>query len=371
MRTYNQFDIIVFDMEDALIDQRRSLCAAVGIGIETYLVRLLGIDPDGGPLFSSDEIKEFQRMQGSMSDLSLMKALLLAALHWLPSELSEEDFNGLDGRDLLEAVAERDEMHLSLRDLAKRKNMAAFNKMLRSKGGGEKGLSRVRGLRNRWMALSEGHVMMDNYVKRILREAYLGDRLFRIEYGQERQFVTEPGAIDREESWHDPHALSSLRKRCPLAAVTRRSQSEAQYVLDRLEIRSYMDAIVGQGTMGMGMADPQEARWIQSLGVVETSEADYSTKVTEAIERIRGQEGMRTMFRVGYVGDCTLDNRGLVNLKGRYRLTTIGCAFSHDRKMANAQREKGADMVVSDPKHMVRILTERPRHRSRHRRYRR
>lgn len=360
----SNYDILVFDMEDALIDRSKSRCAAVSRGVDAYLVRLLGVEPAGGPVFNPAEVEEFVRAQGIDSAVDAMHALLVAALHWLPMEFSEADFGGYDGPDLLQAVRASGRLRVSLGELARLKNLPEFQKILRSRGGGIRGLGRARGLRNRFLALAEGHIMMDNFVKRILAEAYLGEELFVHEHGQPRQFVTEDGAIDLETSWLDPADVATLRKRCPLGAVTSRSQSEAQHVLTRLDLQRYLEVVVGRGSMGMGMMDADEARWIRSLGVVESMEADYPTKVTEAIERLRGLEDMQTAVRVAYVGNCLPDERGLVPLKERYRLTLVGCAIGLDRKAVTQMKEKGADFVVTEPGQLVRVLSERPRPRS-------
>lgn len=360
----SKYDLLVFDMEDALIDRSRSRCTAVSRGVDAYLVRLLGIAPDGGPLFTPGEVEDFARTHGIEPNGEAMHALLVAALHWLPVEFSEEEFSAYDGPDLLQAVRASGRLRVSLGDLARSKNIHDFNRMLKGKGGGIKGLGRVRGLRNRFLVLAEGHIMMDNFVKRILAEAYLGEDLFVHEHGQPRQFVTEDGAIDLETAWLDPADIATLRKRWPLGGVTCRSQSEAQHVLTRLGLERYLDVVVGRGSMGMGMMDAEEARWIRSLGVVETMEADYATKVTEAIERLRGLEDIQAAVRVAYVGNCLPDERGLLALKERYRLTLIGCAIGLDRKAVTQMKEKGADFVVTEPAQLVRILSERPRPRS-------
>ncbi|NOZ01626.1 MAG: hypothetical protein GXP54_07025 [Deltaproteobacteria bacterium] len=371
MPAISNFDIIVFDMEDALIDHSNSMCAAVSRAIDTYLVSLLGIRPEGGPVINPHEILEFSRVQGFDKGEDVMDALLAAALNWLPVDMAESDFDDLDGRDLLLAVSKRPEMAISLGDVAAKKNLAEFNKLLRSRGSGKRGMGRLRGLKNSWMALCEGHIMMDNFSQRILKEAFLGDKLFMAEHGQQRQFVTDIGAIEMEKPWISPHDLAYIRKRCPLATITSRSRTEAQFVLDRLDLRRYLDVVVSRGSMGMGMEDPEEARWIRSLGVAETTGADYPTRVTEAIGRIRNQEAMQSIVRVAYVGNCAIDDRGIARLKERNRLTAIGCAFGQDHKAAAAQKEKGADMVVHDPHQLSRVLTERPRLRSSYHRRRR
>ena len=92
------------------------------------------------------------------------------------------------------------------------------------------------------------------------------------------------------------------------------------------------------------------------------SEADYATKVSEAIERIQGQEVRQGVPRVAYVGNCALDERALMTLKERYHLTIVGCVMGQeDKKLFNAMKHKGADFIVSNPKQLVRVLTERPK----------
>ena len=358
--TVSNYDIVVFDMEDALVDQGKSLPAAVARGVDAYLTTLLGVGPEGGPVFDPDEVRAFTTAQGFESDADVLQAMLAAVLHSLPVDLREDDFGSLEGHDLLQAVRATGRIVETLQTIKARKNLAEFGRMLRSRGGGKRGFGRVQGLRNRWLVLAEGHIMMDNFVKRVLAEAYLGEELFHKEHGQPRQFVTADGTIGLEGSWIDPEDLASVRKRCPMAAVTRRSQAEAQHVLERIGIGRFIDVVVGRGAMGMGMGSEDEAGWISTLGVGETSVADYPTKVTEAIERLRGQEGIESIIRVAYVGSCVPDARGFPTLKERYRLTAIGCAFGQDKKVLSMQREKGADFAIAEPQHLLRVLSERP-----------
>ena len=135
-------------------------------------------------------------------------------------------------------------------------------------------------------------------------------------------------------------------------------------MLSNLGIDKLFDAIVSQDAMGIGMADLEEVSWIRDLGVGAVVEADYSTRVAEAIERVRAQAGLEQILRVAYVGDCTRENRAINTLKERYRMTAIGTVFGRDHLAAAAQREKGADIVVHDPGQLVRALSERPRMRS-------
>ncbi len=363
MAVPSNYDILIFDMEDALVDQSVSLCTAVSRGVDTYLVNLLGVKPAGGPVYSLEEVRAFTETNDFESDFEVLNALLANAVQHLSQEHHEDDFGGYDGRDLLDAVRTSGRILDSLGDLAARKGLPEFNKTLRSRGGGKRGFPRLK-TANRWMVLAEGHIMMDNLVRRVLAEVYLGEELFAKEYGRPRQFVTEDGAIRLETSWLDPEDLLQMRKRCPFAVLTSRSQAEAQFALQNIGMGGMVDVIVGQDAMGMGMADQEEVTWIRNLGVGGASGADYGTRITEAIERVRAQEGIEQLIRIGYVGDVARDGRGFQQLKERYRMTVIGVAFGMDKKNLVAQKEKGADLVIAEPSQLIRVLSERPRMRS-------
>jgi phosphoglycolate phosphatase-like HAD superfamily hydrolase len=249
---------------------------------------------------------------------------------------------------------------MSLGDLSKLCNVQEFSKILRSKGGALKGLYRQRTLKNQWLVLAEGHIMMDNLVKRIFAEVYLEDELFMREYGVERRYITDKACIRREKGYIEPQDFEMIRRQSPVAVVTARDQSEAQFILNNIGIGRSVDVVVSADAMGMGMADPEEVAWVRSLGVGGAEAADYATRVADAIERTRAQEALESVIRIGWVGDCSVEGRNLSALKERYGMTIIGIAFGQDPKIAAALKEKGADIVVSDVDSMVRAITERP-----------
>lgn len=360
MVNYTNFDLIVFDMEDALIDRSGALGSAVSRAVDTYLTVLLGVRPDGGPVFSVAAVSDFVSKQQFDSPLDVFHALLSFAIHSLPFELKEEAFYDYDGRDVLEAVKGSGLMAISLGELSKLCNVQEFTKMLRSKVGGLKGLIRARALKNQWLVLAEGHIMMDNLVKRIFAEVYLEDELFLREYGVERRFITDGACIRKEKSNLDPEEVAAIRRHCPMAVVTDRDQQEAQFVLNNCGIGKYIDVVVSADAMGMGMADPEEVVWIRSLGVGGAEAADYATRVADAIERTRAQEALEGVIRIGWVGNCGHEGRNLAGLKERYRLTVIATAFDEEQKTAAMLKEKGADIVVSDPESIFKVITERP-----------
>lgn len=360
MAVPSNYDVLVFDMEDALVDQSVSLGTAVSRAVDTYLTALVGVKPDGGPVYTVDDVKAFTEANDFDSDVEVLTALLANAVHHLTEDLTEDDFGGYDGRDLLDAMRTSGRIQDTLGDLAARKSLPEFQKALRSKGGGRRGFPRLKTV-NRWMVLSEGHIMMDNLVKRVLAEVYLGEDLFQKEYGRARQFVQAEGALGLETSWLDPEDLLQMRKRCPFAVLTSRSQAEAQAALQVIGMGGLVDVVVGQDAMGMGMADAAEVDYVRTLGVGGAHAADYSVRLAEAIERVRALEGIESLIRVGWVGNVAREGRSLQMVKERYRLSIIGVAFGQDKKVLMAQKEKGADLVIAEPPQLLRVLSERPR----------
>lgn len=359
MINVTNFDLVVFDMEDVLIDRGDALGSAVSRAVDAYMTMLLGLRPEGGPVYSVSAVSEFVSRQQFEDPLDVFHALLAFAAHVIPVELNEDEFIDFDGRDLLEAVKNSGKIDLSLGQLSKLCNVQEFSRILRSKGGAIKGLNRQRTLKNQWLVLAEGHIMMDNLVKRIFAEVYLEDELFMKEYGVERRFITDRACIRKERGYLEPQDFEMMRRHCPMAVVTSRNQSEAQFVLDNIGIGRSIDVVVSADAMGMGMADPEEVVWIRSLGVGGADAADYATRVADAIERTRAQEALETVIRIGWVGDCSLEGRNLAHLKERYGMTIIGIALGNDPKLIAAQKEKGADIVVSDTDSLIRAITER------------
>ncbi len=346
-------------MEDALVDRSEALGTAVSRAVDTYLTMVVGLRPEGGPVYTVAEVSEFVSRQQFEDPIDVFHALLSFAIHVMPISVREEDYRDLDGRDVLEAVKNSGKITTSLGELSKLCNVQEFSRILRSKGGGLKGLNRQRTLKNQWLVLAEGHIMMDNLVKRIFAEVYLESELFMKEYGVERRFITDRACIRREKGYVDPEVFESVRRQCPISVVTSRDQSEAQFVLNNIGIGRFIDVIVSADAMGMGMAEPEEVIWIRSLGVGGAEAADYATRVADAIERTRAQEALDSVIRIAWVGDCSVEGRNLAALKERYGLTIIGISFGGDPKNVTALKDKGADIVVSDSDSMMKAITER------------
>jgi len=362
MGEHANYDLVILDLEDTLLDRGAAIADAASRGVDAYLVELLGVSKEGGPVFTRQEALDFYIQHGFTKGHELMWGLLLCALHSMPQEALEEEFGVYDGREMLRRVKEKQVFQTSLGEVRKNLKMAEFKRLLKSKQPGGKALRRIHGLRNQFLVLAEGHILMDNLVRRIFLEAYLGDELFFREYNQHLQYMEDEPSLKLEKTYLTADELAQLRRKVFLAGVTNRSQAEIQYCLEHLGIAKFFSTTVAKGSTGPGMVDEEAARLTMELGIEEAmGEADYSAKVMQAIERVRGLEDSQPVARVAYAGNCVPEERGLLGLKERYRLTLIGVVYGGDKKAQNAQKAAGADIVVTDPQALLKVLNQKPK----------
>jgi len=91
--------------------------------------------------------------------------------------------------------------------------------------------------------LSGHDVGTGNVIKQIFQEIYLGQRLFRATYHFPARVYTEDGLIDRETLLMAPALLQALAADNVLGIATGRPRAEADYPLDRFNIRPYFKSI--------------------------------------------------------------------------------------------------------------------------------
>jgi len=92
-------------------------------------------------------------------------------------------------------------------------------------------------------ACYSGDVGTGNIIKQIFQEIFLGSELFQATYGIFPSAYFEKGLIDKERLLIDPSILEHLFCRHILAIATGRPKIEADYPLDRFQIRRYFSAV--------------------------------------------------------------------------------------------------------------------------------
>jgi len=88
-----------------------------------------------------------------------------------------------------------------------------------------------------------GDVGSGNIIKQIFQEIYLGRHLFTSTYGISPKIYQGEGYIHREKLLIEKAVLAKLSKNYTLAIATGRPRNEADFVLDRFDIRKYFKSV--------------------------------------------------------------------------------------------------------------------------------
>ena len=359
-------DLVIIDFDDVLIDCYKSMLTASIRTVEVYLTGVLGVRGEDVDLLSSKEVEQFANAYGFTPGYDLAYALLLYFLSILENEYSEDDFDTMDPKTILDKLKNEMPIRDTMADLKKRKRLSDLGKVLRMRGGGIHALNKLVDLKNRFLAFNEGHITMDNYLLRVFEEVYLGEELFQIEYGQARLFSKDSGTIHMEEPRFTLDQFSRMRNRMRLATVTERSNARTNYLLELLGLNGFFSAVVSSESAGHTTVDPDYG--VEMLGVADTQVRNFTAELVTAIERMSADNQWSESSRIFYVGDTSKPEKDLSMIKDRYRLTVIG--FSLDRRKRKALKEGGADHVAFDTNQVVRLLTDKRKNTSEHKLWR-
>lgn len=222
--------LIVFDMDGVLIDVGASYRETVRKTARLFFSGARGFDELPDPLFPLTDLAAVKQTGGLNNDWDLT----VLVLQLLFSKVGREMASGPAGDDLSygETIRCCDVSGLAL---FLRNSSRPLADLLKHHGRrSEPFLSRCY----------RGDVATGNIIKRIFQEIYLGPVLFGSHYGLEPEFWTREGLIHRETLLIEPALLSDLAGNHLLAVATGRPAAEADFPLDRFDLRKYFQTIV-------------------------------------------------------------------------------------------------------------------------------
>lgn len=209
-------DAVIFDIDNVLIDTRKSYLDAIRWTVEIYLthgkIPLFHKDPSDKTslLLSSQDIDRFKLLGGFNDDWDCCYGLLIYLLN-LP-------------------VARK-----SLAELRKHLNIKELSSKLTERPAGVNGLVKLFG--------RSPHVTIEQ-ISRIFQEIYLGPDLFQDTENKRPLYWKKRGLIYKEKLIFKKSFLEKLRHRgVKLGIATGRPQFEAVFSLKHFGILDYFDAI--------------------------------------------------------------------------------------------------------------------------------
>jgi len=222
--------LIVFDMDGVLIDVSGSYRETARKTARLFFDGASGFGKLPDPLFPLKDLAELKQTGGLNNDwdLTALTLHLLFTLVKTPtgrlsaddSSCHEETIRRCDVSDLADFLNASSRPLLDLLDRYGRRHAPFVTRCY------------------------QGDVDTGNRIKRIFQEIYLGQSLFKALYSREPRYYCGEGLIHRESLLMDPTLLADLSRDHILAIATGRPRAEADFPLDRFDLRKYFQLVV-------------------------------------------------------------------------------------------------------------------------------
>ena len=297
-------DVILFDIDNVLIDTRSSYLAAIQKTVEIYLAK--------PGILTPKEVDDFKLLGGFNDDWDCSYGILT----FLQTALQGKPVRFGDHRHYRLSIAE-------LRNLISERPLG------------------VEGLLKHLGAMYE-RVETPSYKKiaRIFQEVYLGTRLAK----KPLRHWKKPGLIEKEKLIFPKSILEKIRARgIRLGIVTGRDRFEAAYALKRFGILKLFDGLIT----------------IDEVKREEKKKKTFLRKpnpwpILEAAKRLQ-KGGNRLNFL--YVGDLPDDILTAKRAKEKIRIKSVAFSeFTQDPKATFEEMKKvGPDYFLKNPKDLIKI----------------
>jgi HAD superfamily hydrolase (TIGR01548 family) len=222
--------LIVFDMDGVLIDVSGSYRETIRKTARFFFAGAKGFENLPDPLFPLADLASLKQTGGLNNDWDLT-ALTLHLLFALVKT---------------GAVSSSAENAVAYEEMIRRCDVSNLALFLNTSSRPLTDLLERHGRRNESFVAQcyRGDIGSGNMIKQIFQEIYLGPSLFRKHYGQAPRFWMEEGLIHRETLLIDPALLAALARDHILAIATGRPQAEADFPLDRFDLRKYFQTVI-------------------------------------------------------------------------------------------------------------------------------
>jgi phosphoglycolate phosphatase-like HAD superfamily hydrolase len=324
--------LIVFDMDGVLIDVSGSYRETARKTARLFFAGAKGFERLPDPLFPLADLAELKQTGGLNNDWDLTALtlhLLFAKVKTPAGPSSPDDSPGWE-----ETIRDYDLSELA--DFLKTTSRPLMDLLSRY------------GRRNDPFvaACFQGDVLTGNVIKRIFQEIYLGRPLFTAHYGQEPRFYQGEGLIHRESLLMDPALLADLSRNHILAIATGRPRTEADFPLDRFDLRKYFQLVI---TLDDCMREEERV-------LAERGERIFLKKpdpfMLDRIPRLIGK-GFSECY---YLGDMPDDMQAARSSRTGYRGVGVILSSAEPENLRRELLQAGADFILADPAALPGIL---------------
>ncbi len=377
-----QLDVLIFDMDGVLIDVSASYRDAVRQTAQLYLEAVLGLPAYAGDLISREDVAAFKLAGGFNNDWDLTTGILKYFIAMLGARAERKPLPETMSESVAFLHQAGKQINTPVETLRRRKDIPSFADTLRTEGSGLAAVRKILGDRNDHLLFATGDLRRTNLVKRIFEEIYLGEELFRKEYGEDPLIYRGEGLIRRERLIPNLQSLSALGKRVALGIATGRPRNQATYALQSAGILNQFRSLVTledivdaerqlviasreaakqSPSSDWEIASAQKTRFAMTSGAVLGQKFSLTKPhpftLWEAVRRVTTKR-----VRCAYIGDTPDDIRAANTAKSEMDFVSIGClASAEDKEALRREFERvGADIVVNRPDELVALVAKSP-----------
>jgi phosphoglycolate phosphatase-like HAD superfamily hydrolase len=316
--------LIVFDMDGVLIDVSGSYRETIRKTARFFFAGAKGFENLPDPLFPLTDLASLKQTGGLNNDWDL--AALTLHLLFAPVKAGAASSSAGNSSEYEEGIRRCDVSDLS-------RFLSASTRPLTD-------LLERHGRRNESFVAQcyRGDVGSGNVIKQIFQEIYLGPSLFWKHYGQAPRFWTAEGLIHRETLLIDPALLAELARDHILAIATGRPQAEADFPLDRFDLRKYFQAVIT-----LDDSTQEEERILAERG----ERISLRKPAPYMLDRVPVLIG-RPFTGCYYLGDMPDDMQAAVASKSGYRGVGVLISSAEPEILRRDLLQAGATHIIND-----------------------
>jgi len=340
-----KLDILIFDMDGVLIDVSGSYRRTIQKTVQIFFETCLGVKKGKANLVTEEDISFFKSVGGFNNDWDLTSGLLLYMLSIsdIPPTPKQKRFTSV--QEILSYLKSKSSK--SPRNISKpfkRKHLPAFLKMVKSQGGGLKGVRRALNASWDGWVYQSGEIDQENVVKRIFQEVYLGEKFVSF-YHLQPIFYKGQGYYLREKPLIPKEILEALHKKLRMGIASGRPRFEAELALKRFHLLPYFESMVT-----LDECEREEVRIFRSTGKKIKLSKPHPYSILMTVQEIGISDPS-----CGYVGDVVDDILAAKTAKKKLKIVSIGFTGGHKNKMIQkgSLKKAGVDLMIENPRELL------------------
>jgi phosphoglycolate phosphatase-like HAD superfamily hydrolase len=316
--------LIVFDMDGVLIDVSGSYRETARKTARLFFYEARGFEKLPDPLFPLADLAALKQTGGLNNDWDLTALALHLLFTLVETPAGPPPADGSPG-------SEDPIRRCDVSDLADFLNATTCPLM--------ELLKRYGRIHNPFVASCyQGDVDTGNRIKRIFQEIYLGSSLFTTLYGSQPRSYHGEGLIHRESLLMEGALLADLSREHLLAIATGRPRAEADYPLDRFDLRKYFRLVIT-----LDDCIQEEERIFAKRGE-RISLKKPDPFMLDMIPRLIGG-GFSDCY---YLGDMPDDMQAARLSRTGYRGVGVLLSSSEPENLRKELLQAGADFILAD-----------------------